>query len=85
MVAALGHWPEAVRYRTHFFHPNSLLLTDCCRNTTWVADPHHLDVDADPSFHFDADPVPTFHFDADLVPTFHFDADLDPDPASHQS
>ncbi len=41
-----------------------------------VADPHHLDADADP----DLDPA--CHFDADADPdpdhTFHFDPDPDP-------
>jgi hypothetical protein len=44
MVAALGHWPEAVRYPTHF-HPNSLFITDYygTARTIRFADPHHPD------------------------------------------
>jgi hypothetical protein len=47
-----------------------------------VVDPHHLDVDPDPTFHCDADADldHTFHSDADadLDHTFHSDADPDP-------
>ncbi len=44
----------------------------CCS----VADPHHVDADAD------LDPDPACHFDADADPNpiFHFDADPDPNP-----
>ncbi len=77
MVAALGHWPEAVRYRTHF-HPNSLLLTNYCHtyNRTRVDDPHRLDADAD---------IPLFTLIRTQFRLFTLIADLDPDPASHQS
>ncbi len=40
---------------------------------TSVADPHHFDVDQDPTCHFYGDPDPD--------PAFHFDADTDPDPS----
>ncbi len=39
----------------------------------FVADPHHADVDPDPTFHFDLDPNLTFKFGAN------------PDPAPHES
>jgi len=41
-----------------------------------VADPYHLDADADPACHFDADPYYTFHFevDPDPVPCFQIKA-----------
>jgi hypothetical protein len=37
-----------------------------------VADPHHFDVDPDPTFHFDPDPYPdpAYHFDPDPDPSF---------------
>jgi hypothetical protein len=44
-----------------------------------VADPYHVDADADPAFPFDADPDPAYQFDADPDPdlTTHFFPDLD--------
>ncbi len=49
-----------------------LSCTGTARSSS-LADPHHGDVDPDPSFHFDADQDPNFHFD------------VEPDPATHQS
>ncbi len=47
MVAALGHWPEAVRYRT-LLHANALFITDNygTARTIRFADPHCLNADA---------------------------------------
>ncbi len=75
MVAALGHWPEAVRYRT-LLHSNSLLLTNYCRT-------YHQDCGS-------VSPwcgCGSLFFT--LIRTqfrlFTLIADLDPDPASHHS
>jgi hypothetical protein len=39
------------------------------------ADPHHIDMDLDPTFPVVAVPDPTFPVDSVPDPTFHFDAD----------
>jgi hypothetical protein len=55
------------------YKPNQVILFLTISVVASVADPHHVDPDADPACHFDADPDPVGHFDADP----------DPDPAYH--